>query len=477
MVLKFLELFIFFNCALQSPATSAKKISITDEDGNPIANANVQIDFLKNSQFIHLITNEIGIVEVQETPLGALQLRVDKPGFSSLNINLKNLHDLSDITLSPKQFPENKTYYQGITNGYSNLKTDGWLDFSLVIPAYDRKNLVLFNFDNFISPTQDHISVLGYDFLLPSNISIPLQYEKYFFDFIINKPEFSIPLLSQKAEPAYALHGKFPINTTIEQFKANTHFFDLVNNINFVGIDIKKISPLKETAFTVAKTLLSKKVILNPRDIPPDKIILTFSGFKKNNFYYLTDLKKLDSKMPTSLFTILQSPTYLISMLVNSPKAELSERSGLFMIEVSDKKKIYDFNQVSYQISKKSTGDQFSHFFLDMIEKPKLIKDNLTVKPPLIPKNLIPYGMVVSLYRSTKSIESLTYSNKELIYSATYPQWQESINLKGLNFGLEKKSKYVWEVLFFASGKEKLTHNINWENVSHVTRNSMEFIY
>lgn len=456
----------------------AGNIAVTDQSGRALKNANVQIELFKSSEFQHFITDDNGIVELPRTNRGAFNLRVNKAGYMPLNLNLKNSSGQMSITLSRKDKPAGYIEILGETNGYPSLQQDGWIDFSLVLKSLDRKELVTFNMGNFISPETDTLSILGNDINVPSNVSIPEQTENYFFTVTFNKPEFRLYVPAADESKIFAIHGKMPLNKMVDDYQADKTFFEMLNNVDFLSLGDKVIKTNKDVkglTITSATNDLDKKVSVTAPKLNNNKVMLAVSAFKEGDNYFFTDIKKVEAGGKVELTTKKNNDSYLISILLNDSEARSFRELSLFLMDNPMRDNKYDFNQMSYHIYK---GSSVTPKFLPLVPEPAFSESKalVTATIPAVASGINAYASVVNLYRIASVSQEYSVEQRELLYSNSTAGWTDKFDLSGKSFNFKKGETYAWEVIYLGSDNASYNNAINWDVVTHVTRNSVQFI-
>lgn len=370
---------------------------------------------------------------------------------------------------------------KGITSNYVIKNNDGFVDFSLVIPAMNTEELINFDLGKVLSPETDSIKVFSYNLEVPSNLSVPKQTESYFLSITVDKNQFRT---YQPAQPQYnffALHGKFPVSDVIKGFQNGKSIFELVNFFNFIGGGSKDIKS-NETApivLPIDTLKFDSKFSVKAPVYGGNQFVLSLALNKNGSTFFPTDLKRIDSGKTMSLTSKSGFSAYALSILMNNVSRTYVEKFDYNLIEeligTYDARAETDFSQLSYtlQIANATT----SPTFLPHIARPTLNKatGQVTAQVPATIPGVAPYGTVVTLSEvHPGGGSSFPIDFKGALWSQTFTSWNSNYTLPQVALDLIQKGTYSLDVMFLGAAQTS-ADSIDWEQVTHATRNTLTF--
>lgn len=395
-----------------------------------------------------------------------------------LSVSLFSLAQWEDQAISMDGFYE----VSGTTTNYVIKNSDGFVDFSLVIPAMTSEELINFDMAKIMSPVSDQVSVLSKTFEVPSNLSLPQQTESYFLSFTLEKLTYRAYLSQPGKYNMYALTGKFPIKDAVNGFQDGKSIFEMVNLFNFSSggtkaIDVK--GPMKNVDLAVDAIKFDKQLSIKAPNYAKDKAMLAISLFKQKDEFYPADLKQVLPTKTAKLVVKSNSSPYILSLLMNNSQQSYTQYfDGNFVRSLREAARAgVDLGQLSYALLPVS-GDVTSPDFLPLVSAPQFNKAQakLTVAVPNASSVALAYATVITLSEvQAGGSESFPMDVKRVLWSTTAMGWQKELKLSTDVMNLIKKKKYVWDVLFLATPKAENDNAVNWDKVTHVTRNSVQF--
>ena len=221
--------------------TGQAQIKVLNSFGEPIAKARVLIGQAENSPFRgnFLETDQAGTAIIPKEWKNPTSVTVDadgyirqtllnqKPGNITLKLNTRYLKQKAELKGQVTQLP--------VADG------DKLIDFGLVMPALSKADILNFDLDQVISPYTDILTVAGQDAPLPSNVSLPKQKEKYFFNLTVEKPIYRIMAPTLGPKRFYAARGRFPFKPVVDELRAGKPFYELLNYFTLFGGGVRDI--------------------------------------------------------------------------------------------------------------------------------------------------------------------------------------------------------------------------------------------
>ena len=203
-------------------------IDVLDESGQVIPGVRVLIGANATATNPWLIPDQNGHVEIPQTWTTISDLTVEAPSFIRLTLK-DQTPGLLNLKLKKKsQLP--KLSVKGTTTGVSTKDKDGFVDFAIMLDSLNKSDVLNFNISKVISPWNETVSVLGFEFPVPQNIFLPKQKESYFFTVTLQKPWFNLFYDTYGTKSLYALRGKFPLKKVLGELKSNVPYVELIND-------------------------------------------------------------------------------------------------------------------------------------------------------------------------------------------------------------------------------------------------------
>lgn len=381
------------------------------------------------------------------------------------------------------------TEIAGTTDNYNIKDRDGFVDFSLVIPALTIQELMHFDLARVISPENDVLSILGRTIVVPSNLSLPKQVESYFLSFTLDKPQYRSYVRDLGPYNMYALQGTFPIKKVVDAAQGGQSIFEMVNLFTFNGggsvpIDVKEST--QNIKISINQWKLNTSVNLSAPNLQKGREILAFSLFQVGEEFYPSDIKRLMSGKTEKLATRGNHDNYVLSVLVNNGQQKFIDTfrknnghltAALFGNDAS--RATFDLGNISYSLQKVSGTSPISAQLLPQMPSPALdtSENRLSFVIPQTIESIQPYLMFVTLSEvKTAGSESLPLELKNTIWTSEAMTWQSDFSIPTEATALlVSGKKYAWEVLYLATTDLQADSSIDWSKVSHVTRSTLTF--
>lgn len=460
---------------LQTQLFAEGGLTVVDENGMPIAGAEV---FL-GSQKLNAVTDSDGYMPIPSSWVGPEDLTIQAVGYIPTTYYQLNPVEQS---IALQRLDGNKEFLvNGETTDYGRLRRDGFVDFSLVVPALTRRQILNFNLASVISPYSDKITAAGQSIDVPSNLSLPPQDESYFINIHISKPEYRIPVRQEGVYEMFAAHGKFPFKQVVDSFRRGDSLFKVLNMFTFVGGGQKEVQingkgagaqdiPINEMTFDATQTVRAPT-------LPAGKEMLSLSLVEQGGRLFPTDLKHVDSgksvtlKMPSS-----NTKTYSLSVLLDQSVANFNAQDpNLVNVLLLQSSPAASFHQMSIALEESNKGTPVE--FLDLVPAPQLIQDKLMFQTPQQSLNIEPIATYVTLSEVVQQNagSKIPVDKKTRLWEVYAKQWVNEIQLPEVSKTLDPQKKYRWDVMFLGRSRSAASNGGQLiDEVTHVTRTALD---
>lgn len=399
----------------------------------------------------------------------------------------KHMTVLASILLLTSQLYALTGYNEikGTTSTIAVKNNDGLVDFGLIIPGMDFEQIINFDLGKVISPVNDQIKVAGRVIDLPSNLSLPQQTEKYFISINLSKPEFRAFVEDDGVYNMYALYGKFPLKEMVKGFQDGKSIFELVEFFEFISGGTKTV-PVKGDVSGLTVPIdtwsFSDSYTVKAPTYANDKVVISFALLKEKNLFFPTDMKKVVSGKTQNLAKKPASEYWNLALLMNAAKRSFSETfdgdllSGVFGSYSVDRA-TSPLAQVSYTMTKASATT--SPAFLPMVNAPTFDSTKLAVKAtaPKTISGVVAYATTLTLSEvSTGGSPNFPIDFKKTLWTTEEMGWSQNFQIPSeVKKLIQSGKEYSWDIAYLGTGKAETDTQIDWEKVSHVTRNSLKF--
>lgn len=373
---------------------------------------------------------------------------------------------------------------KGSTTNYVMKNYDGLVDFSLVMPAMSQEQVINFDLARVISPATDSIQIASYTIDLPSNLSLPQQAESYFITINFNKPEFRVYVQDEDIYNFYALYGRFPLKDMIKGYQGGKSIFELVDIFDFQGGGVKSV-PVKGNvsglSLTVDQMTFDDSYQVKAPTYPKDKVAVIFSLMSQTNQFYPTDMKKVASGQTAKLAKKSGATHWNLALLMNSTTRTLRETFDGHILSAAlgafSSRTASPLAQVSYTLSPATSANLPT--FLPMIPAPTFDKTKWTLqsKAPVAPAGTSIYAVTLTLSEvTTGGTASFPIDFKKPLWSTQAMNWSENFQIPdAVKQLIVAKKQYSWDIAYLAVQTPATDSSIDWQKVTHVTRNSVKF--
>lgn len=444
-------------------AVSSPVISVFNHQGKPVAGAQVLIGRSAKDPFAGnvLITDAQGRITAPKAWTSSQPVTVVADGFVRVTyLDLKPGSAL--FSLRPIAATQ-QLELKGNVTGLPIKNKDGYADFSMVMPALTKADILSFDLNQIVSPTMDVMTAMGKSMPVPSNVSFPKQTESYlFFSITLDKPVFRLYFGNAGTQRVYALSGRFPFKSTADGMMGDKSFLELLNNFEFTAGSVRDANlvagssasldiPTQEMRFTNTLEVQAPK-------IANDESYLAVAVSAQNNYMVPTDVRLLKSQERMRI-------------------RQASAQESLYLAAVKKTADLKEGGSDRMSAALLPTTSNTQPELLSLIGNPTP-RDSGLVLPVISPiAGVMPIGtkLVYSVEQEfTQGREKIkVFSPQWEIYSTN---WETLVSLPNMDTtaGAQKKR---WEVKFIGGlGPSQITHGPAMiEHASHVTQSSIEF--
>jgi hypothetical protein len=471
------------------------KLTIVNENNTPVPNATVMIGNKPGDPFEGnvMTTDASGQIHMPPNFKSELPMTVTATDYIpqtylrfSPNGSLAKLHKKEGAT---------RVEIKGTTNNYNGVVDgDGKVDFSMVIPAMSRSQLLAFDLSSVMSPENDTISIAGKTIQIPSNLALPEQSETY--DIIVpvnlNKPDYRSYVRDGGSSHLTAVHGWFPLKKVVDDIRAGKSIFDVINQFQFVSMGSKDVNASANVTgqdINVSQSAMDATFKATAPIFDNTKVMLSLAMAEDNGRMTVTDLKRLTSKQTVNLKGSSQlSIRHMLSALMNNssvdtPATEMGpenllslESQARLMFSLVTDSATPNFKQLSFTFQNEGDG---APTFMPLIAAPTINNGVLQLQSPALPSGMSVLGtyLVYSdiLPSNGGTVKSETRTR---LWELWHEGWINTVALPEVTFAKTPGHTYRWEVMFFATTKtnvEMATDGsaVNINDITHVTRNAL----
>jgi len=444
----------------------ATGINVIGEDLQPLANAKVLIGSELDAPFAgnFLTTDAQGHLDLPDGWTGAEPVTIEAADHLRATYYSQDPGDRTYRLRKKTVIATSQYEMKGLTQGHNIQDKDGFVDFSLVIPALTRNDFLSFDINSVISPQFDIISVLGQEAEVPSNVTFPKQKESYFLPVTLDKPGYRVYFNEDGFHRVFAARGRFPFKEVVDQMRNKAPFYNLVNYFTILGGGVKDLNITKSSTsvdLSVKDLDFKTKVSVQAPSISGDETMMVVGVAHMSEYMIPTDVKILKSGQKMSL-TALDSKGSVFSILKKTKDIEsISNGSG----------------RLSAVLVPAASG--VAPKFLPMLQDPSLASNG----DLLIAKTHSISGVnPIATYAILSQVQDTMQGKQKIKINSSYwevyaPNWLEVVSLPKWPAGNTVTGKKHWEVNLIGSLSASVVDlgpaMIN--NATHVTHSSLDF--
>ncbi len=439
-------------------------ITIKTSDDQPIANAQILIGDALNSPFQgnFLTTNSAGQVTVPAGWTQPASVTVQAAGYIRSTYMAQTPGTLT-ITLRAVKNGTTQFEVKGASQDLPVKNGDDQIDFGLVMSAFTKLDLLSFDLNNVISPQNDHISAMGQDIPVPSNISIPKQWEKYsFFTINLDKPLYRTYFGQKGVNRLVSIRGRFPFRDTVDAMRGGKEFYELINMFKISGGGVRDLNvqngssqldiPSAELNFTDKKTVVAPSV-------RGDEMFIAVGVANQSGYMIPTDIKNIASGKKQDLGTLPNSDQLVLSVV----KRTADMKSGNDRMSAT----LLPF------------AAQTTPKMLPLINDPSLVGPNEVVFPQFNPIDgvnaIATYSVISSQIEVQQGPAKVKIMNPEWEVYAS--KWVTNMKLPNWPTQSKGNGQKRWEVSFIGSqtASQAQLGPAMIEAATHVTHSSISY--
>lgn len=472
---------------------TAQTLTVTDEAGQPVANATVLVGYESGNPFAgnQLTTNAQGVANVPADWKAALPVTISAPGYVTSTVPAAAPGNQT-LQLA-KQEPPNELEVKGAPQGFGRLVRDGKVDFALHIPAITRSQLLAFDIATVLSPQTDLITILGNDVNIPSNISFPDQTEDYIFPVRFNKPEYRLYVRNPGKYNVSAIHGQFVLQRVVSEIRAGKSIFDLINYFNFLEEGRKEVD-VRQNVTGVDISINQSPYNGTPLSVTAPQfaagnVMVALSVVDENGLLRPTDLKRMQPGQTMQLKTDNSPSRQVLALMLPDSNAAafhnmeflqpLAKLESPTPIMLDPARKTQDWTIMSFALTK-DTGGTVTPQFLPLVERPKLANNVLTLKPPQLPTGLDATATYLVLSEVEVTMNgNVRNERKTRLWEVWSLGWLNTFELPKITFARRADRTYRWEVMYMSQpsnlGAPRGGPSVDLSTVTHVTRAALDF--
>jgi hypothetical protein len=310
-----------------SPFANEPALKVVNELGEPLANAQILIGAGQDAfpgNYGH--TNESGEFLVPADWTTQDMVTIDAPGY--IRATYMGLDPAPRVFTLKKKFVA-EVQLQGSTSGHPIKNRDGYVDFSLVMSAMTRQDLLNFQIQKVMSPFNDKMTIIGQDVEIPANVSLPKQTESYFiFSITLDKPQYRLYFAEKGVERVFAARGRFPFKEVVDGLRGDKQIFELINYFSITGGSIRDVNLTNDknnlNIPAMDLTFKEKKAFKAPK-LTSNQVMVAMTVADNNGYLIPTDVKRLNSEQSINMAVWNENPTYLAQVVKNKTEFDATK--------------------------------------------------------------------------------------------------------------------------------------------------------
>ena len=387
---------------------------------------------------------------------------VDAPGY--LRATYMGLAPESKVITLKKQF-NSQVQLKGVTSGHPIKNKDGYIDFSLVMSAMTRQDLLNFQVQKVVSPINDTISVVGQEMNIPANVSLPKQTESYLIGITIEKPAYRLFFADKGVQRVFAARGRFPFKAVVDGLRNKQEMFELINYFSITGGSIRDANLTEDTNKldipVMDITFNSKKAFKAPK-LSSNQVMVALTAADNSGYLIPTDIKRLSSEQAINLAVWNEHPTMLAQVIKNKNEFDAT-KPGLDRLSAI----LLPFD------------DNVTSEYLPLITNPTAKGKNVFAIPAVAPvanvNKLATYGLISDL-KIDKDKDGLTRKTASAVWEVYAPDWVTEIKLPQWTWANAAVTSRFEVSLVGSTSSDTIPLGPQMmEKATHVTRSSVDY--
>jgi|GEM_PF-1110463 len=446
---------------------SRNQILVTDENGQGVSGAQVLIGTALNAPFSgnFLVTGADGSVAIPEAWKSDLPVTIQANHFHRVTFFAQTPGQQKYILRAEPAAAD--LVLTGVTPGITPVDESDECDFSLVIPALQRQDILNFSVDQLVSPDRDTITVFGRDVKLPANITIPKQTQDYIFAITLDKPLYRLHFQQPGVKKVFALHGQFPFKATIDAIRGGQDYYTLLNSFSFLNGGLQSVevqAPQQTRDIPVTQFQFDQVVDVHSPAFASDEAVIAAALKDENGYLMPTDAKLLTSGGVDHLRLITGATESILTVL--KKQDELKPGATPTAIEHLSATILPIANGVSPQL-------------LPMLDPPT-VANAWHVQAPHLPSatSVFPIATYGTLARVVQTqANNKTTTTTSVLWEVYAPKWVREIQLPAWPNEALPSGSLRW-ALAFLGGPSASQVDLGPElmqTVTHVTKSATDF--
>lgn len=294
-------------------------LHIVDSENRPIPNAQILIGPARNAPFEGNfgVTDDKGVFALPVLWTSPEVVTIDAPGY--LRASYFSLPPQPYKIQLKKKFVATAEL-RGRTSGHPVRNKDGYIDYSLVMSAMTRQDLLNFQIQKVLSPVDDTVTAVGMKMPIPSNVSLPKQTESYFINITLEKPQYRLFLGELGFQRVFAARGRFLFKPVVDGLRNNADILSLINYFTITGGSIRDVN-IKDSVTTlnipVMDLTFSQKRAYTAPPLSKGQVMVVLPVADNNGHLIPTDVKRLSAGQSMNLSIWDENPSYIAQVLKN----------------------------------------------------------------------------------------------------------------------------------------------------------------
>lgn len=297
---------------------STPSILVVNQFNIPIENAQVLIGSALDVPFVNnlLMTDKNGQIQNINNWTTVEHVTADAQGYIRQTLLNQSpgilIIKLNTASMTKKAMLKGQVTKLPVVNGDKNI------DLGLVMSTLTKSDLLNFDLNLLISPTNDVMKVATYDIAVPSNVSLPAQKEKYIFNLNIEKSEYHFFTSVPGPRRLVATAGRFPFKQVVDELRSGKPFYAVLNYFNLSGGSLRDVNilgsntqldiPGSELQFNAPISVASPK-------INEDEVFVALSASEVSGYFVPTGIREMASNTTASLKAIPNAPAFTVNIL------------------------------------------------------------------------------------------------------------------------------------------------------------------
>ena len=313
-----------------------------------------------------------------------------------------------------------------------------------------------------ISPQNDIISQMGQDIPIPSNISLPKQWERYaFFTITLDKPNYRLYFGQKGPNKIASVRGRFPFKATVDAIRNGSEFYQLINSLNITGGGVRDLDIQGNSVLNIPSNELNftdKKKVTAPA-VRGDEIFVAVSVANQSGYMIPTDVKSIASGKSLNLNALPGSDQQVVGLL----------------------KKTDEFKSGNDRMSAalvKGQGEAAPKV-LPLIADPSIMGQNEIAFPSVSTidgvNKIATYSVISSTVEMQQGPAKVKLTNPE--WEVYAPSWVQTLKLPSWPNDKPRDGKKRWDVSFIGSQttSQPVLGPAMIEAATHVTHSSVAY--